>query len=186
MCSGWSRISATSDSRPPVQDGAARRRLPFKRRTRVLPRVRRCRRTFPSCSGTAGSQKPPGMKSVAIQIAPSSPATAAAESSPHRETPSPPNACTQTSRRRGNSGSRNMNRPGAVRRVDRCVAGPTESSQHRHVGPRVRGPTCLRFPYWTSAPSTKSWIAPASSPAETTESAPPSVLMSIRSSAASG
>ncbi len=79
MCSGWSRISATSDSWPTVQDGAARRRLSFKRRTRVLPRVRRCPRTFPSCSGTAGSQKPPGMKSVAIQIAPSSPATAAAE-----------------------------------------------------------------------------------------------------------
>jgi hypothetical protein len=45
---------------------------------------------------------------------------------------------------------------------------------------------CLCFGYRTSAPLSKSWIAPAASPAVTTESAPPSVLRSTRSSGASG
>lgn len=54
------------------------------------------------------------------------------------------------------------------------------------VGPLCRGPTCPGFLYRTRAPFTKSWIAPAAKPAETTESVPPSVLISSRSNAVSG
>src|SRR5439155_8872386 len=63
-----------------------------------------------------------------------------------------------------------------------------ESSYRRRVG--APGAEAPRFPfgflYGTSTPSTKSWIAPAARPLESTVSVPARVLISRRSFAASG